>query len=746
MPWPTPQDYNEAIQAPTVCFADQELKAGKPEHGPTGMPRPISGSFASVYRMNCGSRVWAVRCFTREVDDQQKRYDAISSYLRAVKLPCFVEFEFIKQGILVNGQWYPILKMEWIDGETLDKYLEKNRRHSAKLQVLACQWIDTLRVMRQARIAHGDLQHGNILVSANGLKLIDYDGMFVPALDGMSSHEEGHPNYQHPSRRGRDFGSYVDAFSGWVIYTAILAIQEDPEIWTQLNAGDECLLLRRGDFADPGNSRAFKLMAGIPSPSIRHLVDELRSHAKIQLPLVPSVDHFTSEPSTSSRSTQSLPDWIVLPSKAAANEKTSNTGISQASLGASWLSDHIPQSNPLVWDWEDINVTNERVALSVVILLILALAAATILGVIPWWLATLNCVALVGFQAWLLNSRYAGLQINAHLIRTIEAIDESRHRLSEIEKEINRLNQSRLRSHQEIDGSEAALNGRLDRYQKKISSIGMETKSNCMREQVLDDEKWKEIERDKERERSEINRINEKLRTLEEEKNAKIAKTLNDLQKEYVRQHLLRVLIQNARLPFIHEREKQELEKSQFRTAQDVLDHKPESLLKVRWIGKKRQKMIRVWAEEKRREAEAKAPKCLPNSELERIATEFATMRKELEADVVAINRRHLADRERLAERFSDERNELLERIKSLQEQRTWEEQNFAKDKAQLETSLFETSKRVKNDIEEFDKQVENLRQIQSEKCSTLDRLQKSERILRSRSFTRFVSFVFFNR
>jgi hypothetical protein len=746
MPWPTPQDYNEAIQAPAVCFADQELKAGKPECGPTGMPRPISGSFASVYRMNCGSRVWAVRCFTREVDDQQKRYDAISSYLRAVKLPCFVGFEFIKRGILVNGQWYPILKMEWVDGETLDKYLEQNRRHPAKLQVLARQWIDTLRAMRQARIAHGDLQHGNILVSANGLKLIDYDGMFVPALDGLMSHEEGHPNYQHPLRRGRDFGSYLDAFSGWVIYTAILAVQEDPEIWTQLNAGDECLLFRRGDFADPGNSRAFKLMAGLPSPSIRHLVDELRSYSKINCPLVPSVDDFTYDSLTSFRPSQSLPDWIVLSSKTAANERMPSTEISQASLGASWLFDHIAQPNPPIRDWHDINVTNERVAMFVVVMLMLTLSAVTILGIIPWWLATLNCVALVGFQAWLLNSRYSGLQINAHLVRTIEAIDESRRRLAEIETRINRLNQSRLKLHHEIDCRVVALSDLAEGCRRRIASIKMETEDNCRREQVLDDEKRKELERDKEWEKIEIDKIKGQLRMLEAERNATIVKTLDDLRKSHVRQHLLRMLIRDANFPFIHEREKKELGKNRFTTAQDVLDQKPEALLKVLWIGEKRQKMIRAWAEEKRREAEASAPICLPHAELDRIAAEVGKRRMKLEADIVAVNRLHSAEREGIALGFSEKRKTLLERIKRLQEQGAEVEQKFARDKAQIEASLFETSNRVNEGIREVDKQIEDLDRSRCDYGGRLCRLQQIERLLRSQSITRFVSHVFFNR
>ena len=95
MPWPTPQDYNEAIQNPALNLDDPELRAGTPELTPLGLPRPITGGFASVYRMRCGQRDWAVRCFLREIPDQQRRYAAISRHLAAVHLPYTVGFAFL---------------------------------------------------------------------------------------------------------------------------------------------------------------------------------------------------------------------------------------------------------------------------------------------------------------------------------------------------------------------------------------------------------------------------------------------------------------------------------------------------------------------------------------------------------------------------------------------------------------------------------------------------------------------------
>src|SRR5271170_6080334 len=82
MPWPTPQDYNEAVQNPRGAFTDLDLRAGQPELTPLGLPRPISGNFACVYKIQAGRQRWAARCFISEVIDQQRRYEVISTYSR----------------------------------------------------------------------------------------------------------------------------------------------------------------------------------------------------------------------------------------------------------------------------------------------------------------------------------------------------------------------------------------------------------------------------------------------------------------------------------------------------------------------------------------------------------------------------------------------------------------------------------------------------------------------------------------
>ena len=229
MGWPTPQEYNEAIQNPRTAFADGELRAGQPVLTALGLPRPITGAFASVYQLVCPQRTWAVRCFLREYGDHQERYAAISEHLARVKLPYMVPFTFLTEGIRVNGRWYPILKMEWVEGESLHTYVEHHLDNPPALLGLAEQWVQMARTLRQASIGHGDLQHGNVLVVDHQLRLIDYDGMYVPPLAGRSSHEIGHRNYQHPQRTEADFGPQIDHFSTWVVYTALVALSVEPK-------------------------------------------------------------------------------------------------------------------------------------------------------------------------------------------------------------------------------------------------------------------------------------------------------------------------------------------------------------------------------------------------------------------------------------------------------------------------------------------------------------------------------------
>src|SRR2546421_5033589 len=140
--YPLRGDYVDALQNPAFALADPALKAGRVDCDRLGLPRPISGAFASVFQVTLANRTrWAVKCFCQFVPDQERRYREISATLRALHNPAMVEFEYQQHGILVSGNWYPVLKMEWVEAQGLLPWLEANRFDPQRLCATADQLV-----------------------------------------------------------------------------------------------------------------------------------------------------------------------------------------------------------------------------------------------------------------------------------------------------------------------------------------------------------------------------------------------------------------------------------------------------------------------------------------------------------------------------------------------------------------------------------------------------------------------------
>lgn len=277
MQWPTPQDFNEALQNPHLSFSDPDLAKGKPAVNVWGLPTPATGAFASVYKLVESDRHWAVRCFLRPPEDLQPRYEALTDYLGRKRPQHTVFFRFLPQGIKIRTNWFPILKMAWLDGLSLETFISNNISNQTTVSNLAAAFRSAVADLNGNGIAHGDLQHGNIIIQQNGLRLVDYDGMFVPPLAGRGSNELGHPNYQHPFRRATHFGPFLDNFSSHVIYGSLLCLSMDPELWKRLAGGDECLIFRKPDFANPLCSYAFSALEHHSFENIRTIGRHLRA-------------------------------------------------------------------------------------------------------------------------------------------------------------------------------------------------------------------------------------------------------------------------------------------------------------------------------------------------------------------------------------------------------------------------------------------------------------------------------------
>jgi hypothetical protein len=284
--WPSARLFTEAIQCPAVCFAHPELRDTIPAVDRLGMPLVTSGQFAYVYKLRSQRGVYAVRCFRGHLGDREQRYQAIDAQLRAHPLAALANSAYDAHGILVSGRRYPILVMEWLDGPTLDVYLDEVVGRREVLLHLADEWVRLLATLRAAGVAHGDLQHGNIIVEHGQFRLVDFDGMFVPAMAGWAASEIGHQHYQHPARDAHYFNADLDNFSGLVIYLSLIALAERPELWAEFH--DENLLFTKEDFIAPEQSQLLtrlKELGGEP----HDLAELLIAAAQGELEAVPSL-------------------------------------------------------------------------------------------------------------------------------------------------------------------------------------------------------------------------------------------------------------------------------------------------------------------------------------------------------------------------------------------------------------------------------------------------------------------------
>jgi formylglycine-generating enzyme required for sulfatase activity len=282
MAWPLSQDYNEAIQDPAASFSDADLKQGQAATNALGIPMPRSGNFADVYEVTTPRGKWATKCFTRQIPGLRERYKEVSAYLKQTPLPFMVEFTYLEQGIRVRGDWYPVLKMHWVEGFNLNQFVKDNLERPQLLDILCQIWVKLAARLREGQIAHCDLQHGNVLLvpgskaGALAVKLVDYDGMCVPALTMLKTIEVGHPNFQHPQRAKEGIYSLeVDRFSHLVIYTAIRALMTGGKgLWGKYDNGDN-LLFKASDFEKPTQSPLFAELTKFSDPGVQTLAGQM---------------------------------------------------------------------------------------------------------------------------------------------------------------------------------------------------------------------------------------------------------------------------------------------------------------------------------------------------------------------------------------------------------------------------------------------------------------------------------------
>lgn len=250
--------FDKFLKIPALKGAVARMNKGKPFF--------ITGGYTMVFEVTNGSQKWAFRIWHIQMKDLKERFRKISAHLQTSNLPYFTDFIFDENGILVNGELHDTIRMKWVDGVPLKEYLKVHLDNKQLLIKFARDFLEMCHDLRTHYISHGDLQHGNILVENNGsIKLVDYDSICVPGLEGLDGLVAGLKGYQHPSRFiNNDASLKADYFSELIIYLSILALAEKNSLWDDcLVEQSEHLLFSEEDFADLEKSKIFGSLQGL---------------------------------------------------------------------------------------------------------------------------------------------------------------------------------------------------------------------------------------------------------------------------------------------------------------------------------------------------------------------------------------------------------------------------------------------------------------------------------------------------
>src|ERR1043166_2726579 len=298
MAWPQSHVFPAAVLNPESSCRDADLRTATVVKDARGLPIPASGQFGIVYQMvGAKGKRWAVKCFTADVPGRAERYRKIAAHLQTADLPFIVGFDYLDQGVYIQGSWYPILKMDWVEGQTLNRFIADRLEQPGIIRYLTEMWPRVSKNLRDAQVTHADLQHGNIMLVPGkaenrvSLKLVDYDGMYLPSLAGTQSGEMGHPCYQHPRRLAEGlYTAQVDRFSHLVIYTTLRALQARGRgLWQTHNYGDN-LLFMQADFQAPKESKVLRELWEQGPEDVRALTGRLILATEQPLEQIPELE------------------------------------------------------------------------------------------------------------------------------------------------------------------------------------------------------------------------------------------------------------------------------------------------------------------------------------------------------------------------------------------------------------------------------------------------------------------------
>ena len=264
MQYPLISEYVRAIQDASNNL--DELDYLEPVLDDHGEPYRSSGAFAVVFKMKDEQtgKCYALKCFTEEQEGRAEAYRQIADELEFANSAYITSVKYLEKEIFVDSSCeedeFPVLLMDWIDGETMESYIAENYQDNYAMAMLCYRFCKMAAWLRSQPFAHGDIKPDNIMVRPDrNLTLVDYDGMFVPAMKGQKSPTIGTKDFSHPLRTVDDFDESIDDFALASIALSLKAISLKPSLFDEYGAADR-LLFSADDYHDLSRSKVMSAL------------------------------------------------------------------------------------------------------------------------------------------------------------------------------------------------------------------------------------------------------------------------------------------------------------------------------------------------------------------------------------------------------------------------------------------------------------------------------------------------------
>ena len=236
-----------------------------------GDPYRSSGAFAVVFKMKDEQtgKCYALKCFTEEQEGRAEAYRQIAEELESVDSSYITSVKYIEKELFVDSNCdddeFPVLLMDWIEGETMETYIADHYIDNYAMSMLCYRFCKMAAWLRSQPFAHGDIKPDNIMVRPDGtLTLVDYDGMFVPAMKGQMLPTIGTKDFSHPLRTIDDFDETIDDFALASMALSLKAISLNPSLLDEYGASDR-LLFSAADYLDLSKSKTMTALQGLLS-------------------------------------------------------------------------------------------------------------------------------------------------------------------------------------------------------------------------------------------------------------------------------------------------------------------------------------------------------------------------------------------------------------------------------------------------------------------------------------------------